>query len=236
MPSSHIINGTSPSNARALPAFVILLSSNRRGAHSCNAPLAGAALGYRGAAFGQRPRRKGRVGALGEPPPKETTSGVGVETEGRKALLVEATHMQVKHILREKGREVVTITNDATLSEAARLLSRKRIGAVVVRDRDGSVAGILSERDIVRAMADVSVNALAQSVSAYMTRTVYTCSEADTIEDLMELMTHRRFRHVPVVENERLVGIISIGDVVKTRIAETVREAESLREYIAAAG
>lgn len=144
--------------------------------------------------------------------------------------------MQVKHILREKGREVVTITNDATLSEAARLLSRKRIGAVVVRDRDGSLAGILSERDIVRAMADVSVNALAQSVSAYMTRTVYTCSEADTIEDLMELMTHRRFRHVPVVENERLVGIISIGDVVKTRIAETVREAESLREYIAAAG
>jgi CBS domain-containing protein len=221
---------------RLWPAFAILLSLRRRRAHSCNAAPAGAALGYRGAAFGQRPRRKGRVGVLGEPPPKETTSGVGVETEGREALLVEATHMQVKHILREKGREVVTITNDATLSEAARLLSRKRIGAVVVRDRDGSVAGILSERDIVRAMADVSVNALAQSVSAYMTRTVYTCGETDTIEDLMELMTHRRFRHVPVVENERLVGIISIGDVVKTRIAETVREAESLREYIAAAG
>lgn len=144
--------------------------------------------------------------------------------------------MQVKHILREKGREVVTISGDATLSEAARLLARKRIGAAVVRDRDGALAGILSERDIVRAVADSSVNALAESVSSRMTRVVTTCCEADTIEELMELMTHRRFRHVPVVEEERLVGIISIGDVVKTRIAETVREAESLREYIAAAG
>ncbi len=144
--------------------------------------------------------------------------------------------MQVKHILREKGREVVTIAADATLSEAASLLARKRIGAAVVRDRDGTIAGILSERDIVRAVADASVNALAQSVATRMTRVVTTCREIDTIEELMELMTRRRFRHVPVVEDEQLVGIISIGDVVKTRIAETVREAESLREYIAAAG
>lgn len=144
--------------------------------------------------------------------------------------------MQVKHILREKGREVVTIAADATLSEAARLLARKRIGAAVVRDRDGAIAGILSERDIVRAVADASVHALAESVASRMTRVVTTCCESDTVEELMELMTHRRFRHVPVVEEERLVGIISIGDVVKTRIAETVREAESLREYIAAAG
>ncbi|HUJ03779.1 MAG TPA: CBS domain-containing protein [Rhizomicrobium sp.] len=144
--------------------------------------------------------------------------------------------MQVKHILREKGREVVTIAADATLSEAARLLARKRIGAAIVRDADGSIAGILSERDIVRAVADASVNALAETVSRRMTRAVTTCVESDTIEELMELMTRRRFRHVPVVENERLVGIVSIGDVVKTRIAETVREAENLREYIAAAG
>lgn len=144
--------------------------------------------------------------------------------------------MQVKHILREKGRDVITIASDATLSEAARLLARKRIGAAIVRDQDGTIAGILSERDIVRAVADASVHALAQPVASCMTRAVTTCCEADTIEDLMELMTHRRFRHVPVVENDRLVGIISIGDVVKTRIAETVREAESLREYIAAAG
>jgi len=144
--------------------------------------------------------------------------------------------MQVKHILREKGREVVTIASDATLSEAARLLARKRIGAAIVRGPDGAIAGILSERDIVRAVADASVNALAEAVSTRMTRTVTTCTEADTIEELMELMTRRRFRHVPVVEEEKLVGIISIGDVVKTRIAETVREAENLREYIAAAG
>lgn len=142
--------------------------------------------------------------------------------------------MQVKHILSEKGREVVTIASDATLSEAARLMTRRHIGAVIVRGDDGSVAGILSERDLVRAIAAESVLALAQSVTSHMTRTVTTCSEADTIEDVMELMTCGRFRHVPVVNGDRLVGIVSIGDVVKTRIAETVLEAESLREYIAA--
>jgi CBS domain-containing protein len=142
--------------------------------------------------------------------------------------------MLVRHILREKGRDIVTITVDATLSDAARLLARKRIGAVIVYGEDGSLAGILSERDLVRAVSEESVAALARPVSAYMTRAVMTCSENDSIEDLMELMTHRRFRHVPVMESERLVGIISIGDVVKTRIEETVREAATLREYIAA--
>jgi CBS domain-containing protein len=143
--------------------------------------------------------------------------------------------MQVKHILREKGREVVTIASDATLSEAARLLARRRIGAVVVRDRDGSVAGILSERDVVRAVAEESVAALGHTVGAHMTRAITTCAESDTIEDLMEAMTRGRFRHVPVVDDaDRLAGIVSIGDVVKSRIAETVREAASLREYIAA--
>ncbi|HEY1629919.1 MAG TPA: CBS domain-containing protein [Rhizomicrobium sp.] len=142
--------------------------------------------------------------------------------------------MLVRHILREKGRDVVTIASDATLSEAARLLARKRIGALVVRDRDGSLKGILSERDIVQAIAEASVAALAQNVGQYMTRAIETCSEADSVEDLMELMTHRRFRHVPVVDEERLTGIISIGDVVKTRIAETEQEATALRQYIAA--
>jgi CBS domain-containing protein len=142
--------------------------------------------------------------------------------------------MLVKHILRDKGRDVVTISGDATLSEAALLLARKRIGAVVVRDRDGSVAGILSERDVVRAVAEASVLALAQAVSRHMTRSVVTCCETDSVDDLMELMTRRRFRHVPVLEDDKLAGIISIGDVVKTRIAETVREAETLRGYIAA--
>ncbi len=142
--------------------------------------------------------------------------------------------MLVRHILREKGRDVVTIGSDATLSEAARLLARKRIGALVVRDRDGLPKGILSERDVVRAVAEASVAALAQSVAQHMTPAVETCCEADSIEDLMELMTHRRFRHVPVMEDGRLAGIISIGDVVKTRIAETEREASQLRDYIAA--
>jgi CBS domain-containing protein len=142
--------------------------------------------------------------------------------------------MQVKHILRDKGRDVVSISADATLSEAARLLARKRIGALVVRGSDGSLAGILSERDIVRALAEASVNALAHTVSAHMTRAIETCTESDSIDDLMEIMTHRRLRHLPVVENEGLRGIVSIGDVVKTRIEETVREAATLREYIAA--
>jgi CBS domain-containing protein len=144
--------------------------------------------------------------------------------------------MQVKHILTEKGREVVTITAETTLSEAARLMARRHIGAVVVRGRDDAIAGILSERDLVRAIAEESVTALAQAVSAHMTKSVATCEEADTIEDIMEMMTRGRFRHVPVVNGDRLVGIVSIGDVVKTRIAETVHEAETLREYIAARG
>ncbi|MGD0193032.1 MAG: CBS domain-containing protein [Rhizomicrobium sp.] len=142
--------------------------------------------------------------------------------------------MQIKYILREKGREVVTIASDATISEAARLLARRRIGAVIVRARDGNIAGILSERDIVRAVADDSIAALGQSVSAHMTRAISTCSETDTVEELMEQMTRGRFRHVPVVEDDQLCGIVSIGDVVKSRLEETVREATTLREYIAA--
>ncbi len=142
--------------------------------------------------------------------------------------------MQVKHILLEKGRSVISVQSDITLSEVARLMTRRHIGAVVVRDTEGSLAGILSERDIVRAIARDSVAALAQTAGAFMTRDVTTCCESDTVDDLMESMTDGRFRHLPVVEDDQIVGIVSIGDVVKTRIAETVREAESLRDYIAA--
>ena len=145
--------------------------------------------------------------------------------------------MQVDHILREKGREVIWLTADATLSEAARLLAHKHIGAVVVKDALGSLCGILSERDVVRAVAAESVLALARPVGAYMTRAVATCKEADSTEDLMEMMTLGRFRHVPVVDaSGQLCGVVSIGDVVKSRIEETLREATNLREYIAAAG
>jgi CBS domain-containing protein len=145
--------------------------------------------------------------------------------------------MQVRQILRVKGGDVISIGTDATLSEAACLLARKRIGAVLVRDAKGGLAGILSERDVVRAVATDSVSALCRPVGAYMTRAVATCTETDTVDELMEMMTHGRFRHVPVLdESDQLIGIVSIGDVVKTRIEETVREAETLREYIAAAG
>ena len=145
--------------------------------------------------------------------------------------------MQVRQILRNKGSDVISIQSDATLSEAARLLARKRIGAVVVKDAGGSLAGILSERDVVRAVSSDSVAALARPVGVYMTRAVATCSEIDTVDELMEMMTNGRFRHVPVLDDkEELIGIVSIGDVVKTRIEKTVREAANLREYIAAAG
>ncbi len=145
--------------------------------------------------------------------------------------------MQVGQILRNKGRDVVALPSEATLSEAARLLANKRIGALVVKDRNGAPCGILSERDVVRAVAAESVAALARPVSAYMTREVATCTELDTVEELMEMMTQGRFRHVPVLdENKQLCGLVSIGDVVKMHIEETVREAASLRQYIAAAG
>jgi len=145
--------------------------------------------------------------------------------------------MQVVQILREKGRDVVALPSEATLSEAARLLARKRIGALVVRDASGALVGILSERDVVRAVAEESVSALARPVSAIMTREVATCTELDTVEELMEMMTQGRFRHVPVLdEHNRICGLVSIGDVVKMHIEETMREAANLRQYIAAAG
>jgi CBS domain-containing protein len=145
--------------------------------------------------------------------------------------------MLVKHILGAKGRDIVAIASDATLCDAACLLADRRIGAVIVRGPRGELAGILSERDVVRAISKEDAAALARPVSAYMTREVATCCEADSIDALMEMMTRGRFRHIPVVdEEERLLGIVSIGDVVKSRIEETVREAETLREYISAAG
>src|ERR1700744_5334045 len=145
--------------------------------------------------------------------------------------------MQVKHILVVKGRDVVAIACDATLTDAASLLARKRIGPVIVRNKKGALAGILSERDVVRAVSEQGAGALAQPVSAYMTREVATCGESDTVDELMEMMTRGRFRHVPVMDaGDGLIGIVSIGDVVKSRIEETMREAATLREYISAAG
>jgi CBS domain-containing protein len=140
--------------------------------------------------------------------------------------------MTVRTILSLKGREVTTISPEASLAEAARLLSEKHIGAVVITGGDRRVIGILSERDIVRAVAAKGPNALDQPVAAVMTREVVTCSEDETIPALMQRMTAGRFRHVPVIEMGRLIGIVSIGDVVKHRLAEMERESEALRDYI----
>jgi CBS domain-containing protein len=143
--------------------------------------------------------------------------------------------MQVRHILQNKGRDVVAISMGATLAQAAHLLSERHIGVVIVQDNGGALAGILSERDLVRAVAQDGPLGLNRCVGAYMTSNVATCVESDTVEALMEMMTMGRFRHVPVLdERKKLCGLISIGDVVKTRIAETVSEANSLREYISA--
>jgi CBS domain-containing protein len=131
----------------------------------------------------------------------------------------------------------MSLPPDANMSDATILLAAKRIGAIIIKDDTGAIAGILSERDVVRALAAESVRALALPVSKYMTRPVATCEEGDSIEVLMEMMTQGRFRHVPVVNSQgQLAGIISIGDVVKSRIEETTREATNLRQYIAAAG
>jgi CBS domain-containing protein len=143
--------------------------------------------------------------------------------------------MTVKAILSRKGRDVVTIAPTANLSEAVKLLAERRIGAVVVTGADNHVAGILSERDIVRALGERGAAALGDNVAAVMTRKVTTCTETDTISAIMEQMTTGKFRHVPVVEQGRLSGVISIGDVVKFRVEEIERESDALREYIATA-
>jgi CBS domain-containing protein len=143
--------------------------------------------------------------------------------------------MQVRHILRDKGGHVVGIALGASLAEAAAILNDKRIGALVVQDSAGALGGIFSERDLVRAIAADGAAALKHKVDRYLTRDVVTCGLTDTVEDLMEMMTRGRFRHVPVLDDGgKLCGLISIGDVVKNRIAETVREAEELRVYISA--
>jgi CBS domain-containing protein len=143
--------------------------------------------------------------------------------------------MTVKAILSRKGRDVLTIAPTANLSEAVKLLAERRIGAVVVTGPDDRVAGILSERDIVRTLAARGPAALDDNVAAVMTRKVTTCSEADTIAAIMERMTAGKFRHMPVLDQGKLVGVISIGDVVKYRVHEIEGETEALREYIATA-
>ena len=142
--------------------------------------------------------------------------------------------MQVEHILQGKGRAVHTVRRIAKVSEAIAVLNQNHIGAVVVVTAGGEVAGILSERDIVRKMGDDPTAFLDTPVEKVMTAKVITCTREDLIATVMERMTQYRIRHMPIVESDgvTLCGIVSIGDVVKKKIEETEQEASALREYI----
>ena len=140
--------------------------------------------------------------------------------------------MIVKHILLGRRGNVVTIEPTADLAAVVKLLAERRIGAVVILGADHRIAGILSERDIVRVLAERGPTVLNDPVGQVMTRDVQTCSEDDTIESLMGRMTTGKFRHMPVVEQGKLVGIVSIGDVVKSRVEEIEHDAATLRDYI----
>lgn len=142
--------------------------------------------------------------------------------------------MFVSDILSQKGGLVFTVTPGTTVAQVAQQLSTRRIGSVLVMDKHDAVAGIVSERDLVRAFAAHGVKALELEAGEVMTRDVTTCDPDDSIEHVMELMTRGRFRHLPVVRHGELLGLVSIGDVVKARIEETQHEAEALKAYIVA--
>lgn len=141
--------------------------------------------------------------------------------------------MKVEAILKEKGHAVINVSETASLSDAAHLLSEKNIGAVLVTGHAEQPAGILSERDIVRHLATDGDRAMAKPVAECMTRALKTCTPQDNVNDIMGLMTQHRIRHMPVLEGERVVGMISIGDVVKRKINEAEQEAADLKAYIA---
>ena len=140
--------------------------------------------------------------------------------------------MNVKTILAAKGGDIFSIEPTADLAAAAKLLSTHRIGAIVIRGAGGRLAGILSERDIVRAVSEQGAAALSATVGQVMTRTVTTCGENDSIADIMERMTAGKFRHMPVLRDGHLIGVVSIGDVVKQRVGEIEHDADALRDYI----
>lgn len=143
--------------------------------------------------------------------------------------------MIVAMILGEKGRGVVTIGANATIGEAVSALAKHKIGAIVVVENSDRIVGIISERDVVRAVGERGTDILAEPVGSIMTSDVMTCGDRETINEVMSRMTRGRFRHLPVAKQGRLTGIISIGDVVKARIEEVEREAEEMRAYIATA-
>jgi CBS domain-containing protein len=141
--------------------------------------------------------------------------------------------MNVASILKSKGRAVSTVRPNATLLDITKKLAPKKIGAVIVVGDNGHVDGIISERDVIRALSDHGAQALSLTVSEVMTRTVVACQETSELDELMEMMTKGRFRHLPVIEDDALVGIISIGDVVKYHLAEVEMEVSAMRNYLA---
>ncbi|MFP3944960.1 MAG: CBS domain-containing protein [Alphaproteobacteria bacterium] len=140
--------------------------------------------------------------------------------------------MTAAMILKDKGTTVHKMECNATLCDAARKLTELGIGAVVVVNEDDALMGVFSERDIVRALAEHGPDSLQHAVRDFMSDKVVTCTETDTVSTLSELMTDRRVRHIPVMRKGELVGIVSIGDVVKRRLAEKELETDSLRQYI----
>ncbi len=141
--------------------------------------------------------------------------------------------MTVAQILRQKGHHVHSVRVDTPLMDALKLLAKHRIGAILVLDDDDNIAGVLSERDVARGLPEKGAALLKENVSALMTRDIITASSEMTIAEVMNLMTERRIRHLPVVDNGKLNGMITIGDVVKSKIAQSEHEAEALKAYIA---
>ncbi len=141
--------------------------------------------------------------------------------------------MAVSDILAGKGREVITANRQSTIQEVADLLATNKIGAVIVLDSKDAVCGIVSERDVVREVSKNGADALSRPVTGCMTKDVISCDDDENIDSLMEKMTTGKFRHIPVINNGKLAGIISIGDVVKRKIELAEREAEDMKRYIA---
>ncbi len=141
--------------------------------------------------------------------------------------------MLVSQILKDKGDMVFTASPSDSVTAVAALLQARRVGAMVVLNEDRDVAGIVSERDIVRVVAELGAAGLDRPISECMTRQVVFAEPQETVDSLLSRMTDRRIRHLPVCRDGRLIGIVSIGDLVKSKIAETVAEAENLKAYIA---
>jgi len=140
--------------------------------------------------------------------------------------------MTVANILKKKGCEIISVSEDQTVLEALNVLAEHHIGAVFVMGENNKIAGVLSERDIVRALPNAKGLLRTQKISSIMTKDVINCDEGDSVETVMAIMTKNKIRHLPVRKAGKLVGVISIGDVVKERIAETEQEAEAMKKYI----